>query len=117
MPIRTVSEANMTGEHWTKKSMRHKNQRLAVSLLLKNRLFDVKMPCKITFIRIAPRSLDTDNLQSAFKTIRDCVSEIITGETKKGRADNDERLHFEYKQEKGITKEYAIRIEIQNIVC
>lgn len=117
IPIRTVSEANMTGEHWTKKSKRHKAQRVAVSLMFNAMPFyrkdPISLPCKIIMTRIAPRKLDIgDNLPMSLKTIRDEIAEHLTGETKAGRGDGDERLQFEYKQEKGLPKEYAVRIEI-----
>ncbi len=74
-------------------------------------------------VRLSPKALDDDNLRSAFKYIRDEISECMIPEktgvyvTKKGtvkkikgRADSDERITWDYLQEKSTG--YGIRIEI-----
>ena len=116
IPIKTVSEANKTGEHWTQKHKRHKAQRAAVKWYwsMINGL-SMPNPMKLTFTRIAPRSLDSDNLQSSMKVIRDQICELITGIRQKGRADNGDRFQFEYNQRKGEPKEYAIEIMIESL--
>ncbi len=113
IPIRTVSEAN-SSEHWTKKHRRKKSQRFALEFCLYFYKKEIRLPCHITLTRIAPRSLDTgDNLPCSFKHIRDVIAELITGDTRPGLADSDDRLTWEYKQEKGKPKEYAIRITFE----
>lgn len=110
IPIRTVSEAN-SSEHWTKKHRRKQAQRFALEFGLAWYKKEIRLPCHITLTRIAPRSLDTgDNLPCSFKHIRDVIAELITGDKRPGLADSDERLTWEYKQEKGKPKQYAIRI-------
>lgn len=122
IPIRTVSEAN-SSEHWTKKAKRHKQQQFFVRLAYKKFIEKLDFPCTVTMIRLSPRPLDDDNLRSAFKYIRDEISECIFPEkagvymTKKGkvkkikgRADSDERIIWHYLQEK--SPGYGIRIEI-----
>jgi hypothetical protein len=129
LPIKTVSEANCT-EHWSVKAKRHRQQqlfiRLAYSRYLSHLLIDTAQgePCyQIKMIRIAPRKLDDDNLVSAFKWIRDELSELLIpekaleyidkkGKTKKlkGRADSDERILWKYDQL--INSPYAVRIEV-----
>jgi len=108
-PYRLKSESNLR-EHWTKKSKRHQNERILLTLALKQ--FECQLPARIKLTRIAPRSCDFDNLVSAFKNIRDVVSDLLIPGLAAGRADDDERLAFSYHQEKGKPKEYAIRIEI-----
>jgi len=114
IPMRTVSEANMTGEHWAKKSKRHKEQRKLIIFIFKPQMpLPISLPIKITLTRIAPRKLDVgDNLPMSMKTIRDQLAEILTGVDKAGRGDGDERLQFEYKQEKGRPREYSVKIEL-----
>jgi hypothetical protein len=112
LPIRTVSEANRGSEHWTKTRLRKKKQSQAVWAQWKSVNPPVSVPCKIVFTRIAPRTLDDDNNVSAFKTIRDEVSGLINPGHARGRADNGGGMIWEYRQEKGKPKEYAIRIEI-----
>ena len=60
----------------------------------------------ITLTRIAPRVLDTDNLASAMKAVRDGVADAL------GVDDGSSRLTWRYAQEKGKTREYAVRVEI-----
>ena len=115
LPIKTVSEAN-SSEHWAVKGKRHKLQKRWIKLSLNLYRLKIPLPCKIKLTRIAPRKLDEgDNLPTAFKYIRDALSELITGETIAGRSDNDERISWEYSQEKGDPKKYSIRIEIMDL--
>jgi hypothetical protein len=109
IPIKTVSESNCM-EHWAKKHKRHKAQKEAIAWELKP--FKFVLPCSVWLTRIAPRKLDSDNLQGAFKWIRDAISETITGCKIAGRADDDPRISWHYQQEKGRPKEYAIKIAI-----
>ncbi len=119
IPIRTVSEANKTGEHWSHKSKRHRGQRTAVIYAIKPWVLSQTkeiLPCIVTLTRIAPRRLDIgDNLPMSQKTIRDQLAELLTGQEGAGRGDGDDRLTFIYKQEKGKPKEYAVIVEIQSL--
>ncbi len=123
LPIKTVSEAN-SSEHWTKKSQRHRRQQCFVKQLYMKEIQPIELPCIVTMIRLGPRILDDDNLASAFKYIRDEISECLIPEKKgiyvrkdgkiikiKGRADSDERIKWQYSQEKSA--KYGIRIEIE----
>jgi hypothetical protein len=113
LPIKTVSEANST-EHWTKKSKRHKEQAFFVRMAYLQYVGAVILPVKITMTRCASRELDSDNLQMAFKWIRDELSDLVfsdriartyqskTGRTVeiRGRNDSDISVTWNYKQEK-----------------
>lgn len=112
IPLKTISEAN-TFEHWSISHRRHKNQKYVIWYELVNDKPDVKLPCTVTFTRIAPRALDGDNLQVAFKYIRDQVAEYITGSTG-GHGDADPRITWLYQQQKRKPKEYAIKIKISS---
>lgn len=111
VPIRTVSEGN-SREHWRKSHARHKSQKLAVSHYLKKDKPNITLPCKITLTRIAPRALDSDNLQFSLKYIRDATADYIKPGLQAGRADDDKGMEWVYSQEKGKPKTYGIRIEI-----
>jgi len=108
--IKTVSEANCT-DHWVKRHKRHKKQ--------KNILFwsyleikpHVKLPCTITFIRLAPKTLDShDNLPMSMKWLCDALCAEITGNHVAGRADDSDQIKIQYDQVK--SKIYAVKIVI-----
>lgn len=78
MELKIKSEANSMTEHWAKKAQRVKLQRsMAASAASKARLhgFVNASPRLIVLTRLAPRLLDTDNLQRAFKAVRDGVAD------------------------------------------
>lgn len=113
LPIQTVSEANCS-EHWHKKDQRHESQQKWVMTWWKNNKPKIELPCTVTLIRLSPRFLDlSDNLPMAFKWIKDEIATQIVDPERKlqaGRADDDKRITWQYKQEKSKIK--AIRIEI-----
>ena len=125
LPIKTANEAN-SSEHWTKKAKRRKMQRWMIKAALRAEPLIVALPerrnddshfalCKIRIVlsRIAPRNLDShDNLPMAFKGIVDAISEELTGNYVAGRADDADWITWEYRQEKGKVRQYAVRIEI-----
>ena len=109
-----VSEAN-TSEHWSKKSARHKIQRMLINAYM-NKQQRPNPPCIITLTRIAPRFLDEgDNLPMAFKSLRDAIAAFIYPGLAAGRADDSNKLEWKYKQEKGKVKEYGLKVEIENV--
>ena len=67
-------------------------------------------------IRIAPRYIDDDNLVYSMKSFRDYIADLLIPGLAMGRADADSRLKFEYGQEKGNIREYALRIEIGELI-
>ena len=85
LSMRLPSVANLR-DHWATKARRTKAQRLSVALaMLSNRwaLFEHREALKagakrrVTFIRVAPRPLDDDNLAGAFKGCRDEVAKQL----------------------------------------
>ena len=109
IPIKTVSEANMR-EHWGSKHGRQILQGNAVVYGLfqyRKEIEQFRLPLAISFTRIGKRELDSDNLQSAFKKIRDKVASILLVN------DGDKRITWDYKQE--IGKSYAVRIRIKQL--
>ena len=112
LAIRTESEANLH-EHRMKKAARTKLQRS----IIKNRLGQVRKDFGpwdssrgyiVTLVRIAPRSLDDDNLARALKAARDGVADAL-GTDDSARS----KLKWRYAQEKGPPKQYAVRIQIE----
>jgi hypothetical protein len=110
-----VSEAN-TSEHWSKKSARHKMQKMLINAYMNRSGVkgDEILPCIITLTRIAPRKLDYDNLVSCFKWFLDALCDNLIPGLKAGRADGDIRItKVRYDQRCGKKKEYAIEINIE----
>jgi|SRR6185436_3870121 len=112
LPLKTASEANCS-EHWTKKARRHRLQKQKIKAVLLSERPPIAIPCKATLVRIAPRLLDEhDNLRTSLKYVVDAISEYLIPGKAIGRADDCKDIQWEYKQEKGNVREYAIRIEI-----
>jgi hypothetical protein len=61
----------------------------------------------VMLTRVAPRKLDFDNLTSSLKAARDEVAKQLGFSD-----DNDARLQFDYSQEKGAPKEYAVKVTL-----
>lgn len=114
IPVEVVSEANLR-EHWSKRYKRSKNQRAwaKAKMALEARPM---IYCSwngggrfhVTLIRIMAlrqRKFDGDNLQSAFKAIRDGIADAL------GIDDGSDRLTWEYRQEKGDKP--SVRVEIR----
>lgn len=94
-------------EHWRVRANRVRREREAAHWTL----LDAKrpaLPVVVRLIRVAPRSLDDDNLQGVFKAIRDGVADAY------GIDDKDRsRIRFEYDQERGAPHQYGVRIEVR----
>lgn len=101
--LRLVSEANSRG-HTRAKAKRVASQRAAINTTL--RVMGgavVPLPCRVGITRLAPRTLDDDNLASACKAVRDGVAEWL------GIDDRDPRVEWSVAQEKGP---YGVRVEV-----
>lgn len=105
VPIRIESVANIH-EHWTaraKRAAKHKND---TWFALRAAKAPHAVPCTVTLTRVAPRTLDGDNLQSGIKAARDGVALWLDTD------DGDERITWAYDQRKGQPKQYALEVEI-----
>lgn len=115
IPIKTVSEANARG-HWRSRHRRSKAQRAAVQahwfVASIHQLFvgaKLPSPWVVTLTRIAPSSgLDDDNLRSALKAVRDQVADELGLPN-----DRDPRVTWEYAQERGKARHYAVRVTVE----
>lgn len=105
LPIRTISENNMR-EHWSSRAKRRKDQRGIVHLALPGHLRTCQPigPYVITLTRIAPRKLDSDNLQGACKAIRDQVAEELAIN------DGDPAHEWRYEQRKATALDKRLQV-------
>lgn len=108
LPMKLPSVANQR-IHWATKARQVKAQRNAVAMawlvhadrvawVLRFAGFLRGPGIEVTLTRQGPRALDSDNLASAFKAIRDEVA------LKLGVNDNDPRVTWSYGQGKGPAK-------------
>ena len=105
VPIRIESVANLR-EHWAAKAKRSREHRTAVWYSLKATRAPHVVPCTVTLTRIAPRTLDTDNLASGCKAARDGVADWLMVN------DADPRVTWAYAQQTGAPKQYVLMVEI-----
>jgi hypothetical protein len=105
IPMRLLSAANLR-EHWAAKAKRVKQQRQAVAMFIGGRPKPA-LPVVVTLVRIAPRALDGDNLQSAFKAPRDEIARWL------GCQDNDPRVTWVYGQRRAGVGEYAVVVRVE----
>lgn len=104
LPIKTVSEANGRG-HWGAKAKRTAKQRRDAWIAMPAH----SLPCIVTLTRIAPRELDTDNLTSSMKAVRDGIADRL------GVDDRNPIVQWRYAQERGRVREYAVRVHIERL--
>ena len=109
VPLRTKPEGNGR-EHWRAVAKRRKAEHLAVGLMLARyapalRMYDEPLVCTMT--RISAGKLDSDNLQSALKGVRDAVAKSL------GVDDGGDVVEWRYKQDKAQRGTYWVAIEIE----
>ncbi len=97
LPIFVASEAN-SREHWHESAKRHYNQKDWVQFALLHE--EIELPCRVKMTRLAPSRLDSDNLITSFKYIRDYIAAEITKDRRPGRADSTPKIKWSYSQEK-----------------
>lgn len=103
IPIKTVSETNQR-EHWASRHRRRKSQRWAAWCHTPGH----PVPCVVTLTRVAPRSLDDDNLRGALKAVRDGIADRL------GVDDADPRVEWRYGQRKGEPRQYGVEVELEH---
>lgn len=106
--IRLISSANVSENPYLKRK-RDRQQAMLVRCGFNGKL-KPPLPCLVILTRLGSRTLGSDNLQFAFKKIRDEVADCIIPGLARGRADDDERITWDYAQEK--SKMDGIRVEI-----
>jgi hypothetical protein len=101
IPIRAPSTPNLR-EHWAARAKRAKAQKLAARAQCPP--YSLSPLLVVTLTRVAPRELDSDNLQGALKSVRDGIATWL-------RIDDASPLvEWEYAQEKG---EPSVRVEVR----
>lgn len=105
IPIRIESTPNLR-EHWAARAKRAREQKSATWYALKDAKAPHDLPCVVTLTRVAPRTLDTDNLAAGLKACRDGVALWLQAD------DADPRIEWRYAQRKGGTKEYAALVDV-----
>jgi hypothetical protein len=107
MPLRIQSRANLR-EHWRTRSARDRREKRTTALYL-SKVEKPALPVKVTLTRLAPRSLDSDNLAISFKAVRDAVAEWLGADDRDGSG-----ITWAYEQARPTTpKTYAAQILIE----
>lgn len=108
IPVKLVSEANMR-EHWAIKRKRNKQHQMTVTYALAGLKRDIPaFPVRVIMTRVGVRKLDPDNLAGSFKHVQDGIAKVL------GCDDGDEtKVTWEYRQRKGVPKEYSMDLIIQ----
>lgn len=105
--IRTVAGLNAR-EHWRTRAARVKRERTTACMAVMGMGDKPELPVVVRLVRQSSGTLDDDNLQGAFKAIRDGVADAY------GVADNDPRMTWSYAQEKVKRGFYGVRIELES---
>ena len=102
--LRLVSEANAR-DRWARQK-RAKTARQAAKVATICEAPYPALPLTVTITRIAPGRLDSDNLASSAKAVRDGVADAL------GIDDGDSAVTWLYAQRKAGVREYAVEIAI-----
>jgi len=105
IPVKTVSGMNAR-EHWRVRAKRVKLERSATHWrLVACKASAPALPCTVKLTRLAPSSgLDSDNLQSSQKGIRDEIAKWL------GIDDKSPLVTWEYAQRRATS--YGVEVEI-----
>ncbi len=118
LPIKLISEANIgvsfTNPRFTHalKKKRKESQQIILRTYWNKDPPNIFPPCDIHITRIAPRSLDYDNMVFSCKNLVDSIADLIKPGYTRGRADGQGDLKFYYYQEHGGVREYNVKIEL-----
>ncbi len=104
IPVRTESTMNLR-EHWAVKAKRAKHHRRIASVVASVVPWP-KENVEITLTRIAPRTMDGDNLAASLKNVRDGIADAMN------RNDGDKSIKWVYGQERGRVREYSVRVNV-----
>lgn len=100
----TIPSATNMREHFMARARRVKAQRQA-ALVLGRLLPRWSVPLIVTFCRVAPRPLDSDNLANAFKAVRDGVADAL------GVSDAPSGgVEWLYSQRRGAPHQHAVEV-------
>lgn len=105
VPVRVESTPNIR-EHWQARAKRAREHKSATWYSMKASKAPYALPCAVTLTRVAPRSLDTDNLAAGLKAVRDGVALWLQVD------DADPRIEWRYAQRRGGVREYGVEVEV-----
>lgn len=101
-----------TRQHWRKKAAASKAQRLLTYCHLREHSAP-SGPVMVTIVRVAPRSLDSDNLAGACKSVRDGVADWLGVDD--GVAERKGDVVWQVAHRKGGVGEYGVEIRVEAI--
>ena len=107
-----VSEANVAQHRWAKTARAQQQRAVVAGALVGLRLAPAHTRFRVTLTRLGARTLDEDNLQSAFKRIRDAVAKHLGHDDSPGSP-----IRWVYKQEaspryRDPNQGFRLRIEV-----
>lgn len=112
--LKLISFANEQ-MHWAVKRKKVLDQQWLITSFVRPHISNLRFPLKITLIRISPKKFDSDNLQMAFKYIKDKIAHLFFPKTKLGMADDKDCFVWQYQQIQGETKEHKVIIVLEEI--
>lgn len=113
IPLKLKSAANLR-EKWQVRHRRVKAEREQVRMAWfatppgKRVYVRLDDALTVTFVRVAPRPLDDDNLAFACKGLRDQIADTLGLPN-----DRDPRVQWRYEQRRGKPGEYAVEVRIE----
>ena len=109
LECRTFTESNAK-EHWRTRHQRGKRQRSHAFIALHNAAkHKPSLPCVVTMTRVSSGKMDSDNLVSAMKHIRDGIADWI------GIDDGDDRIEWRCAQQKCQRGRHSVVIQIEEV--
>jgi len=103
IPIKSVSVANLR-MHWAVKAKLAKSHRaMARNAMAIASPAAPGLPLTLVLTRVGPRTLDTDNLASSLKAVRDGIADWL------GVDDGSPQIDWQYAQKRGS---YAVEVEV-----
>lgn len=106
LPIKAVSVTNLR-LHWAVKAKLAKAHRNAArSGLASIAPIPPSPPMALVLTRVGPRTLDSDNLASSLKAVRDGIADWL------GIDDGHPGLEWQYAQRKAGNGNYAVEVEV-----
>lgn len=116
LAVRLRSPLNGSHGHWAVQAKRRREERHNATWGCSGPLTDHRndlangslVGVSVQITRIAPRELDDDNLRASAKSIRDGITDALGLKN-----DRDPKLQWEYAQERGAPKQYAVRVTVR----
>jgi len=98
------------GSHYARAARAKMQRRTAHAFMLAHlRLQKMQLPAVVTITRVAPGTLDDDNLAGACKHTRDGIADAL------GLDDRDARLSWRYAQQKSKRGVYAVLVHVSHL--